>query len=211
MLNHKFSVRETILLLVCAVVALGIFYYEFAFKTFQMTEKQYDTSELETQLTLVQAQAANQKNMEAYIEEHKNDYVGEIAVYNNLSQEVSEIGNVLEGKADNISITWNEPTLTDTTVRRTANISFKADNYDTVKGLIYSIHSLKYRCTIQDVSIDAGSDSTLSSSDSINVSLSVTFYETTEGATSTSGLTVTQDDSSSSEEDNTFKGDATYN
>ena len=53
------------------------------------------------------------------------------------------------------------PTLTGTIVRRTANLSFKSDNYDTVKGILYSLHSLKYRCTIQDVSIDAGGKDSL--------------------------------------------------
>ena len=207
MLNHKFTLRETLLVLLCAIVGVGIFYYEFAWKTFKDAETTYDTTQLETGLLLAQTQSATMKNMEAYIEEHKNDEVGEIAVYNNLSQEVNEVGNVLNGKADNISITWNDPTLTGTIVRRTANLSFKSDNYDTVKGILYSLHSLKYRCTIQDVSIDAGGKDGLSQSNEIYTTLSITFYETIEGATNTNGLVITEDES----DFNVFQGDATYN
>ena len=99
------------------------------------------------------------------------------------------------------------PTLTGTIVRRTANLSFKSDNYDTVKGILYSLHSLKYRCTIQDVSNDAGGKDSLSGSDEIYTTLSITFYETIEGAANTNGLVITEDES----ESNVFQGDATYN
>ena len=204
MLNHKFTFRETILLLICAVVAIGIFYYEFAYKTFKNSESSYDTAQLETDLLIAQTQESTMKKMQEYIDEHQNDQVGEIAIYNNLSQEVSALGNVLQNTAENISISWNEPTLTDTIVRRSASISFKATSYDTVKSIIQSISNLQYRCTIQDLSIDAGSDS-VSTSDDIAVSLTVTFYETTEGATNTNGLTVEE------ESEEVFDGDSTYN
>ena len=82
MLNHKFTLRETVLVLLCAIVGIGIFYYEFAWKTFKDAETTYDTTQLETGLLLAQTQSATMKNMEAYIEEHKNDEVGEIERYN---------------------------------------------------------------------------------------------------------------------------------
>ena len=41
MLNHKFTMRETLLVLLCAIVGVGIFYYEFAWKTFKDAETYY--------------------------------------------------------------------------------------------------------------------------------------------------------------------------
>lgn len=190
MLNHKFTLRETILLLVAAFLALGIFYYQVVVKNYNEAKELYNTSGIAEELTILQAKVAKKQSMEDYLSKHSNDSYGEIAVYNNLSNEISALANIFDGKVDNVSISWSEPTLDGTIVRRNASISFKTNNYALTKNLVSNINSLKYRVIITNLSITSDNKENLSSSSSISVNMNLTFFETTVGATNTSGLTI---------------------
>ena len=48
-MSHKFTLRESLLLLLCAIVGLGIFYYEIIYKGIERTIQQYSVDELETE------------------------------------------------------------------------------------------------------------------------------------------------------------------
>lgn len=206
MLKHEFTFREKILLVIAVVLALGIFYYEVAWKGFQSAYAQYNTADLEDQLNIAQAQAVHKKQMEKAVEDAKGQSFGSVEPYDNIAAEVNELGNILEGKADNINITWSQPTLTDTTVRRTADISFTTSAYSQAEALIQSIEDCRYRCIISSLEIDAPDDS-LSDSGEADVSLQVTFFETTDGASTTAGLVTEQNDNTATPD----PGTATYN
>lgn len=192
MLNHKFTLRETVLLLVAAFLALGIFYYQVVVKNYNEAKELYNTSGIAEELTILQAKVAKKQSMEDYLSKHSNDSYGEIAVYNNLSNEISALANIFDGKVDNVSISWSEPTLDGTIVRRNASISFKTNNYALTKNLVSNINSLKYRVIITNLSITSDNKENLSSSSSISVNMNLTFFETTVGATNTSGLTIVE-------------------
>lgn len=192
MLNHKFTLRETLLLLVAAFLALGIFYYQVVVKNYNEAKELYNTSGIAEELTILQAKVAKKQSMEDYLSKHSNDSYGEIAVYNNLSNEISALANIFDGKVDNVSISWSEPTLDGTIVRRNASISFKTNNYALTKNLVSNINSLKYRVIITNLSITSDNKENLSSSSSISVNMNLTFFETTVGATNTSGLTIVE-------------------
>lgn len=196
MLKHKFSFKELILIAVAIILALGIFYYEVILKNYNNAKVSYDTTTLQDEQTILLAKAQKLKTMEDYINSHSDETYGTIAVYNNQANEISALSNVFAGKIDNVSINWSEPTLNDNIVRRNATISFKTTNYGLAKELIEAITKLRYRVIITNMSVaDTNSDS-LSDSDSISVALNVTFYETIEGATDTSGLTIEEDSNS---------------
>lgn len=192
MLNHKFTLRETLLLLVAAFLALGIFYYQVVVKNYNEAKELYNTSGIAEELTILQAKVAKKQSMEDYLSKHSNDSYGEIAVYNNLSNEISALANIFDGKVDNVSISWSEPTLDGTIVRRNASISFKTNNYALTKNLVSNINSLKYRVIITNLSITSDNKENLSTSSSISVNMNLTFFETTVGATNTSGLTIVE-------------------
>ena len=57
---------------------------------------------------------------------------------------------------------------------------------------------MKYRCLIRDVTVsgyDRNAGTGIQDGNDLNASIQVTFFETTEGASNLSGLTVSQDDS----------------
>ncbi len=188
MLNRKFTLRETILILIAAILALGIFYYQVIVKTYNEAKVIYNVSSLEDELTVLTAKASRKKTMEDYISKHDDEVVGEVAVYNNLANEIEALSSIFDEKVENVSITWNEPTVSNKTVRRNANITGSVGSYDQAKQILKEIANLKYRCIVTQVSMSTDSDSSLNRSDTVNLSMTVTFYETTEGSTNTSGL-----------------------
>lgn len=188
MLNRKFTLRETILILIAAILALGIFYYQVIVKNYNEAKVIYNVSSLEDEMTILTAKASRKKTMEDYISKHDDEVVGEVAVYNNLANEIEALSSIFDEKVENVSINWNEPTVSDKTVRRNANINVKVSSYDQAKQIVKDIANLKYRCIITQLSMSTDSDSSLNKTDTVNLSMTVTFYETTEGSTNTSGL-----------------------
>ena len=189
-MKHKFTSRELLLIIIAAFLALGIFYYELVYKSVVNSVNTYDVTSLQDQLIIEQAKASSEKQMKDAIEAEKaNPSTGEVEVYNNLANEVNELGRILNGSAEEVSISWASPTLTDTTVRRIATISFKAKSYDTARSLIKSINDMKYKNSISKISLTHSTSSTDTST--VTVSMTLTFFETTTGATSLEGLITT--------------------
>jgi len=189
-MKHKFTSRELLLIIIAAFLALGIFYYELVYKSVVNSVNTYDVTSLQDQLIIEQAKASSEKQMKDAIEAEKaNPSTGEVEVYNNLANEVNELGRILNGSAEEVSISWASPTLTDTTVRRIATISFKAKSYDTARSLIKSINDMKYKNSISKISLAHSTSSTDTST--VTVSMTLTFFETTTGATSLEGLITT--------------------
>ena len=189
-MKHKFTSRELLLIIIAAFLALGIFYYELVYKSVVNSVNTYDVTSLQDQLIIEQAKASSEKQMKDAIEAEKaNPSTGEVEVYNNLANEVNELGRILNGSAEEVSISWASPTLTDTTVRRIATISFKAESYDTARSLIKSINDMKYKNSISKISLAHSTSSTDTST--VTVSMTLTFFETTTGATSLEGLITT--------------------
>lgn len=202
-MNHKFTARETLLILICAVLALGIFYYEFAYKNLKKQIDSYSTENLTDELTVAQAKMAKYQQMKKAIADGSKSK-GTVAVYNNQTAEIAELGDILNNSARNIKITWDDPTLSGTTVRRNAEISFDTTGYTTARHLVDAIINCKFRNVATDIEIKSNTDLPLSNSDDITSTMTVTFFETTTGAASTKGLTA--DSSAESAEDSTESG-----
>ena len=188
MLKHKFTLRESILLLVATILALGIFYYEVIYKNYQDALSKYDVTNIQQESEILMAKAVKKKTMETYIDEHKNTSFGEVATYNNITNEIEALAEIFEDK--NISISWQEPYLIDSIVRRNVSISTKVSSYKEAEEIVNKIANLKYRCIISSLSINTRNNKSVEEENEITLSMSVTFYETVEGATDLSGLDV---------------------
>ena len=192
MLKHKFSLRETILLCIAAVLALGIFYYEAIEKNYQKALHQYDTTNMQSEMDLLDVKEAKMRSMESYIEEHSDANQGEVAVYNNLANEIDALANILQPTASNVSIQWAEPYLTDTIVRRNADITCTVPSYVIAESVIDQSVNLQYKCIISSLSISSSDTMSVDTSTGVSVSMTVTFFETIDGAGNTNGLTEAQ-------------------
>lgn len=189
MLKYKFSFREVILLLIAAVLGLCIFYYSVIYKSYTQAISKYDTSSLESDLLILSAKVTKFEEMEEYIDNHSDDYVGSVVSYDNIVNLFSDFSSDLDGNVENISISLDDPVNSDGIVRRNASISFSASNNSIVNAIITSITKSKYRVVINDISVSTNKNSTsLADSDEVNASLSLTFFETTSEAKYEYGL-----------------------
>ncbi|MBQ1566521.1 MAG: hypothetical protein IIZ80_01370 [Erysipelotrichaceae bacterium] len=189
MLKRGLTLREKILLLVCILIGLGIFYYQVIYKSFQNSMEAYDISNIQNQTVILQTQVARKKTMQQYLVDHKDDTYGELAMYNNLSKEIGELARIFEG-IDNLSISWSDPTLLNKTVRRNANVSFSVVGYQRVVDLVKSIKNCKYRCLISDLSISTNRDRVLDDDSTVSVRIVITFFEMVDDNTNLEGLTI---------------------
>lgn len=190
MLKYKFSLREMILLLIAALLGLGIFYYSVILKSYNEAISKYDTSSLDSETLILTAKVNKLEQMQEYIDNHKDDYVGSVVSYDNLVNLFKNFSNDLDGNVSNISITLDDPVNTDGIVRRNASISFVASNNSLVNNIITSITKSKYRVVINSVQVssDGDNDENLAVADEVNVNISLTFFETTNDAKYEYGL-----------------------
>ena len=193
MLKREFTMKEKLLILLAAILALGLVYYNFVYKYFQNEMVLYDTATLEEELLVEESKAMRISQMQQIIDESAGKVKGDLSVYNNQSNEIIEMGNIFDEDAQNVSVNWSEPVLSGTIIRRDVNITFHSTSYDNFKNLLRKMSEMKYRCLIRNVTVSNGNSRTstgLQSSDDINASISVTFFETSEGATNLAGLTI---------------------
>lgn len=189
MKSRHFTVRELVLLILAAVIGIGIFYYEVVYKGFQDSIERYKTDDLENETIILEAQVIKQKQMEKYIAENSDKELGEIAAYNNLSNEIKELDRIFSD-VDELTVNWSNPTLTDTTVRRNANIAFNVVGYNNVVDLIKELTHCKYRCLVRDVNVSAVRDNLLNDTGIIKASIDITFFERVDENSNLQGLTI---------------------
>ncbi len=199
MLNRAFTKREKILLLLLVAVLLGLVYYRFVKLPVRDRIAAADTTLLEQQLMQEQQKAATIKQMEEAIAAGQQEVTGIVASYDNLKAESAALNSIFS-QATSFNFSFSQPVATEDAVRRTISISFTATNYQIARRIIQQVHDCAYRCLIQDVSLSAQKNGGAESGDkmsqypnlensTISGSLSVTFYETLNGATTTNGLT----------------------
>ena len=212
MLSREFTLRERLLLLACVVLAVGIFYYQFVHKGIRQQIRDSSTESMELEIQTEQAVAAEIANMQQTIMNNENKKAGDVAVYNNLAAEISYVGFIMNGKAENVSLAWGNPVLRGTTVRREVRVSFSTDSYQHLKEILDGFYECPFRCILHDISLSDNTPSTttvtttnadgttttatvpqktgIADSKRMNVSFSATFFETIEGATTTEGLVI---------------------
>ena len=196
MINRRFTLKEKLLLLVCALILLGIFYYKFVYVDAIEASKTYSVEDLDLDLQTAQAKVARMQQMQAEIDSGASQLNGTVATYNNLQNEIAELNSIL-ASADTFNLDFADATLTGDTVRRDISVSFHTGSYASMKNILLSLKNCQYRSLIKDVDVSTTSTQStgINNSGDLNVSLTVTFYETAVNATSTAGLVQTEESS----------------
>lgn len=185
-MSRKFTVKENILLLICACLFLGIFYYQAVWKSTAKMMETYNVINLEDELLAVQLKAQKLVQMQKVLKENDGQSGGLLLDYNNLENEITEINSILS-KAKTFNLNFDNATTDGSIVRRNINITFTTGDYDTAKEMIQSLKNCKYKCLIRDVNLSA-TEGGLQTSKNINVSLQVTFFEGVSDSVSSAGL-----------------------
>ncbi len=95
--------------------------------------------------------------------------------------------NGIVGKASTYNFSFQDPVGSGSTVRRNIDISFTANNYSDAETIIRELYSCEYRLLIQDMTISPVTYDDLETGD-VSVNMTVTFFETTDGASTTEGI-----------------------
>ena len=153
MLSRKFTAREAVVILVLVAAILGYFYYYVVYQYFEDQMAQYDVTEVQDEIDYEQLKVARLQKMKQELEdEGPSDSV--LGVYNNQSEELNALADILEGNANDISMNWGDPQLNGTIVRRDVTISFNTGNFEEAGDIIKEIADCKYTLLIVDLSMD---------------------------------------------------------
>lgn len=185
-LNRKLSTKEVVLFLVLAFAFLALLYYEVVYIPLNEQLASYDTTDIESQMELEQARAQKIKAMNEEMAANKAESVGVVATYNNIKNEMKALNEIV-GKASTYNFSFQDPVGSGSTVRRNIDISFTANNYSDAETIIRELYSCEYRLLIQDMTISPVTYDDLETGD-VSVNMTVTFFETTDGASTTEGI-----------------------
>lgn len=187
MLNRKFTTRETILMFICLFLFFGLFYYVVVYKYTYVTlrQNQQIIENAQDMMMVKYSQYQKMKNMEEEMASTPPVGNGTLEVYNNLKAEMKALNDYLR-PAESYNISFSEAKAQGNIVRRTISISFLTDSYDKTCGILEDIKQSPYRSMIGDIQISQNMDR--DGAVSVNTSVSIVFYETTDGAEDLSGL-----------------------
>ena len=174
------------LFLVLVFAFLALLYYEVVYIPLNEQIASYDTTEIESEMQLEQARAQKIKAMNEEMAANKAESVGVVATYNNIKNEMKALNEIV-GKASTYNFSFQDPLGSGSTVRRNIDISFTADNYADAETIIRELYSCEYRLLIQDMTISPVTYDDLETGD-VSVNMTVTFFETTDGASTTEGI-----------------------
>lgn len=188
-LNRSFSTRETVLILVLALLLVVACYYFLVVKNVSDTvaANNEQLAGIEMNIGAQESLAADRARMKAELDELGDDEtLPEVAVYDNIRNELNEL-NTLLGSATTYNLSFGQPTVEGQLVRRTVTVSFTTPSYASALEVVRQLENGTYRCQITDFTMTGEllADGRVSS---VNATLSVTYLETTNGATNTSGL-----------------------
>lgn len=226
MLNRKFTAREAAVILILVAVILGYFYYYVVYQYFEGQMALYDVTLVQDEIEAEQFKVARLQKMKEDLEnEGPSDSI--LGVYNNQSEELSALADILEGKATGINMDWGDPDLNGKIVRRDVTLSFNTGSFEDAGDLVKQIADCEYTLLIVNMSMDeteieeevevAATNTTLADgldavaegeegADTLvaeepqtetvtvtkkvtSVTLTIRFFETTDGAVNLNGLT----------------------
>lgn len=248
MLNRKFTAREAAVILILVAVILGYFYYYVVYQYLEDQMAKYDLAQVQDEIELEQMKVARLQKMKDDLEnEGPSDSI--LGVYNNQSEELSALADILEGKATGINMDWGDPELNGSIVRRDVTISFSTGSFEEAGDLVKQIADCEYTLLIVNMSMDeteieeevevAATNTTLAdgldavaegeeSADTLvaeepqtetvtvtkkvtSVTLTIRFFETTDGAVNLNGLTQPEPEVTVEEDDDGLPSTAELN
>ena len=190
-LNRAFSTREKVLILILAILMLGATYYYLIINNVETTKinNQEAMSKIDSELVLQQAIDENFKRMNAEL-----DRLGDISllpvvpVYDNFKKVLDELNSNLAGTIS-YNLSFSDPELDEKLIRRTVEVSFVCDKYESALDIITSMENSPYMSNIDTFAI---TPRLLANGDVVNVlgEVTITYFETSEGADDLAGVVV---------------------
>ncbi len=185
-MNRAFTTREKVLILIFAVLLLGICYFKLLLEPINDSVDECETNtEIEQNLiTQNTAKLTKMRSMETELEEIKAaGEVKPLPTYDNSEKMLTDLNSILSAASDYSLNFASSYALTDTPyiMARPVELIFYAQNYTTARSIIDALHDSANVNQIYDVAINVNDD------DSVNVTLSIVYYELQEKTDTQSG------------------------
>ena len=158
MKGMKLTAREYFLVGVLAVLLLGVCYYMLYYTPLQNDLQSIgtETSEVQSEIEVATARYTSMAKMQAELDEifsAGKDKVTEIAPYDNAKVVMSELNGILS-QSLNYKLSFADPVIeSDGTVRRTVDMSFSCNGYDSAKRIISNLSSSHWRCLMKNIAV----------------------------------------------------------
>lgn len=187
-LSRDFTLRESILIGVLAVILVVLVYYQFVDQPVRtaINSANAEKQSLQVELDAVRVKVEKVNTMQAELDGiEQSGKTSRMESYNNSKAELALLNDILVS-AQNYSISFADVTRDGDQIRRSFTLSFTAQDYATVEKILAELANSPYRCLVGDISCSGAMHA--AGEGSVSVSLTATFYETMVGGTPDGGL-----------------------
>jgi uncharacterized protein YxeA len=202
MLDYTFSKREKVLLVILALIAIGILYYQVIYRNVQdqLDSLNSQISEAQDETVTATAKLSKMKTMQAAIDSYKAAGLKatEMPSYDNITPLMAELNTTLASSSD-YTLSFDDVDTSSTTVERGVDLTFGASSYASARSILDSLLQGSYPCSLDEFTITDNSAEIVSStksssvvgsgttsSSNVSVTAHFTFYEQNGGSTSSS-------------------------
>lgn len=179
-MKRAFTGREKVLLAVFILLLLFVGYFKLILEPINNKVAQYQIdAAAEQDIMIAEADTlAEKKRMEKELEEIRasKDFK-EIPDYDNIRDVIKEMDVILQSNSADYSLYFKELVEADNVVRRTILMDYKTDTYQQARTIINALHGSRYPNQISDLSYAYLDGDSGSQGQSVEVKLTVTFYE----------------------------------
>ena len=183
-MNRKFTPRETLLLVVLAVMLVCVCYSRLVWlpTAEAITEAESQASAAQTDLDAQTIVAQRMREMEEALNEVRGEETGPVVIYppyNNLQNVMLLLNEILASTTD-YDLDFAPVSFEEGMALRVVTMRFTCNGYDQAKAIVSQLYGGPYRCEIGDFSMRATSSGEAQAdlvTSPVAVSLSITFYE----------------------------------
>ena len=176
-MKRQFSRRETVLLVIFAIMLLGCLYYVLVDQP--VREDMADAAErrtaAESDLVIEAARLMQMRQMQAALEKLDLDSSAVVPDYDNVRSVVALFDKALLATMS-YDMTFSPIQLNGQIVSRPVTVNFVCGGYDTAIRILRVLYDGPYRCEISSVKFTGGSGAALTDG-AVSVAMEITFYE----------------------------------
>ena len=167
------------------MLVAGAYYYLVVKNvTDTLIANQQQLEELQIQIDEQSSIALARGRMEAELGDGES--LPEVAVYDNIRNELNEL-DALMATAASYDLTFDQPELDGSLVRRTVSVSFTVSDYRAALDVVKALENGTYKCLIENFALN-GKLRADGSVESVSATMDVTYLETTNGSPNLGGL-----------------------
>ncbi|MDO4197856.1 MAG: hypothetical protein Q4D13_02550 [Erysipelotrichaceae bacterium] len=178
MLKREFTLREKILILVLAILALILLYVSLIYIPVNNTirDNQDKIDNLQSAIMIEEVKNQRLHNMEEAISQAEKDDMKPIADYDNATNVITYL-NTITANTSNYQLSFKPVSINDYLAVRAIDMSFTCDSYVTAENIVGQLEYGPYYARVLELNINNGTVRYTTGSGTVSVNLTVVFFE----------------------------------